>query len=132
VTFPGGPPDADSFVDEQTQRFDELRARAEQARNQLAQNLVTERDSDGVVTIVVGAAGIMQSITFGPRANQLQPAQLSSVVMGTYRQACRRAAERSQQIVGELVGPDSPTVQLLRDAVPPDPEDEPATPGGAP
>jgi DNA-binding protein YbaB len=130
VSSYGAPGDGDAYAEEQSARFARIREQAEQARAQLAENTVTRSDSEGVVTVVVGAAGVMQSIRFGARANQLQPAQLSSVVMRTYGQACQEAAARSQQIVGQLVGPDSPTLQLMRAAVPPDPDDD-AAPGGA-
>jgi DNA-binding protein YbaB len=131
VTSSGGLGDPDSYVREQSAHFAQLREQAEQARAQLAQNTVTISDGDSIVTITVGAGGVMQSIKFGPRANQLQPAQLSAAVMRTYGQACRQAAARSQQIIGELVGAESPTLQLMRDAVPPDPDDDAAAPGGA-
>jgi DNA-binding protein YbaB len=131
VTSSGGLGDPDSYVREQSAHFAQLREQAEQARAQLAQNTVTISDGDSIVTITVGAGGVMQSIKFGPRANQLQPAQLSAAVMRTYGQACRQAAARSQQIIGELVGAESPTLQLMRDAVPPDPDDDAAAPGRA-
>jgi DNA-binding protein YbaB len=131
VTSSGGLGDPDSYVREQSAHFAQLREQAEQARAQLAQNTVTISDGDSIVTITVGAGGVMQSIRFGPRANQLQPAQLSAAVMRTYGQACRQAAARSQQIIGELVGAESPTLQLMRDAVPPDPDDDAAAPGRA-
>ncbi len=131
MTSSGGLGDPDSYVREQSDRFARMREQAEQARAKLAQNTVTIGDADSVVTITVGAGGVMQSIKFGPRANQLQPAQLSATVMRTYGQACRQAAARSQQIIGELVGAESPTLQLMRDAVPPEPDDDPASPGGA-
>jgi DNA-binding protein YbaB len=132
VTSSGGLGDPDSYVREQSARFAQLREQAEQVRAQLAQNTVTISDGDSIVTMTVGAGGVMQSIKFGPRANQLQPAQLSAAVMRTYGQACRQAAARSQQIIGELVGAESPTLQLMRDAVPPDSDDDAAAaPGGA-
>jgi DNA-binding protein YbaB len=132
VTSSGGLGDPDSYVREQSAQFAQLREQAEQARAQLTQNTVTISDGDSIVTITVGAGGVMQSIKFGPRADQLQPAQLAAAVMRTYGHACRQAAARSQQIIGELVGAESPTLQLMRDAVPPDSDDDAAAaPGGA-
>ncbi|MGH8961717.1 MAG: YbaB/EbfC family nucleoid-associated protein [Jatrophihabitantaceae bacterium] len=119
----GGTLDPDAFVREQVARFGQLRERAEQVKAELAQNTATAR-SEGVVTVTVGAGGVMQSISFGPKAEGLGAAKLSATTMRVYGQACRAAAARSQQILGELVGPDSPTLQLMRDAVPPDPDEE--------
>lgn len=121
---------SDRFVREETERFGRIRERAEGLRAELAQNTVTISDGQGVVTVTVGSGGVMQSIVFGPRATQSGPARLSEAVMRTYAQACRDAAERSQQIVGELVGADSPVLQLMRDAVPPDPGGEDDERGG--
>lgn len=122
MTSFGEPRDADAWVRSQTERFAEMREQAEQVRAQLAQNVVTVSDGQATVTVAVGSGGVLQSITFGPRSTQLSADQLSTAVMRTYGQACRQAAERAQQIVSELVGADSSTLQLMRDAVPPDPD----------
>lgn len=112
--------DPEALLREQTERFARMRERAEGVRDQLARNSVTATDGRGVVTVTVGSGGVMQSIRFGPRASQTPLSELSAVIMRTYGRACREAAGQSQQILGELVGADSPTVRLMQDAVPPD------------
>lgn len=116
--------DPEAVLREQAERFARMRERAEDVRDQLARNSVTATDGRGVVTVTVGSGGVMQSLRFGPRASQMRLSELSAVIMRTYGQACREVAEQSQQIVGGLVGADSPTVRLMRDAVPADPDED--------
>ncbi|HEY9473657.1 MAG TPA: YbaB/EbfC family nucleoid-associated protein [Mycobacteriales bacterium] len=118
-----GHTDHEDLPREQAERFARMRERAEDVRDRLAQNSVTAADGRGVVTVTVGSGGVMQSIRFSPRATQMRPSELSAVIMRTYGRACREAAEQSQQILGGLVGADSPTVRLMRDAVPADPDE---------
>jgi len=128
VTSSGEAFGTDAWVRSQTDRFQQVREQAEQVRAQLAQNTVTVSDGQGTVTLTVGSGGVMQSIIFGPRTKQLAAEALSVAVMRAYGQACRQAAEQGQQILGKLVGPDSPTLQLMRDAVPADHADPEADP----
>ncbi|HEY9482526.1 MAG TPA: YbaB/EbfC family nucleoid-associated protein, partial [Micromonosporaceae bacterium] len=117
-----GHTDRENLPREQAERFARMRERAENVRDRLARNSVTATDGRGVVSVTVGSGGVMQSIRFGPRATQMRPSELSAVIMRTYGQACREAAAQSQQILGGLVGADSPTMRLMRDAVPADPD----------
>jgi hypothetical protein len=86
---------------------------------------------NGAVTVTVGSGGVMRSLRFGPRAQDVPLAQLSSSIMAAYSAACREAAQRSVAIMSRLVGPDSPSLQLMRDAIPPVPEGDGAESGGA-
>lgn len=49
-------------------------------------------------------------------------AQLSSAIMAAYGKACREAAQQGVAIMSQLVGADSPTLRLMRDAIPPEPD----------
>ena len=93
-------------------------------REQLAETRATVRSADNAVSVTVGAGGVMQSIMFGPKADGLTPARLGVSVMSAYRTACKQTAERSVEVMSSLVGPDSPTLQLMRDAIPPDDPEE--------
>lgn len=108
----------------QITKFRELRERGERVRQELAATEATVRGASGAVSVTVGAGGVLRALELGASSRTLSPAQLSQEIMRTYAQAGRQAAERSVSIVSDLVGVDSPTLQLLRDAVPPEPEAE--------
>jgi hypothetical protein len=50
---------------------------------------------DRAVTVVVGAGGVLNDITFHPRAAELSHLELRTSVMAAYRLGCQRAAARS-------------------------------------
>ena len=109
---------------DQVTKFRELRERGERVREQLAATEATVRSASGAVSVTVGAGGVLRALELGENSRTLAPAKLSQEIMRAYTQAGRQAAERSVSIMSELVGADSPTLQLLRDAIPPDPEAE--------
>ena len=82
---------------------------------------------DGAVTAVVGAGGVLKDLRFGARAQGLSPEHLRTDVLAAYRNACAQAAQRSADTVARLVGTDNPAFAMLRDAIPPGPDDEDAT-----
>jgi len=110
-------------------QIEQLRERAERVRAELAATRATTQSSDGSVSLTVGAGGVLLAIEFTASAKSTSNHQLAISVMSAYRAACRQAAERSVEVVSEMVGPDSPTLALMRDAVPPEDEDEPGEPG---
>ena len=118
---------AEQYLEQRAQRYAKMREDAERVKQQLAESTATVTSPNGAVTVTVGSGGVMRSLRFGQRAEGLPLAQLSASIMAAYGTACRRAAEQSVEIVSELVGPDSPTLQLMRDAIPPDPDQQEGT-----
>jgi len=122
---------AEQYLREQTIRFTKMREDAERVKQELADSTATVTSPNGAVTVTVGSGGVMRSLRFGPRAEDVPLAQLSSSIMAAYGKACREAAERGVAIMSQLVGEDSPSLQLMRNAIPPDPEtDDGAPPRG--
>ena len=109
----------------QVERFRELRERGEQVRAQLAAAQATARSTSGSVTVTVGAGGVLHQVQLGEAARKLPLGKLSEDIMAAYRAAAREVAEQGVEIMSTLVGPNSPTLQLLRDAAPADPTDAP-------
>lgn len=118
---------AEQYLEQQAQRYGKMREDAERVKQQLAESTATVTSPNGAVTVTVGSGGVMRSLRFGQRAEGVPLAHLSSSIMAAYGKACRQAAEQGVEIVSELVGPDSPTLQLMRDAIPPDPDQEEGT-----
>lgn len=107
---------------EQVNRFRQLRERGERARQELADVRATARSNTGAVTVTVGAGGVLQQVDVSEQARKLAPARLSAEIMATYRRAAQDVAEKGVEIMRGLVGPESPTLQLIRDAIPAEPE----------
>jgi len=100
-------------------RLREIQERGAAVKAELEATELSATSADGAVTVVVGAGGVLKDITFGSRAAALSPPHLRTHILDTYRTACAKAADRSVAAIAKLVGPDNPTFQLLRDAIPP-------------
>ena len=114
------------FQAEHQARMAQLQERAAEVRARLAATEITARSRDGAVSVVVGAGGVLKQLHFSSKAGELPLGKLSTTVLQAYRQACAEAAARSTEAMGALVGPDNPSYQMLRDAVPPAPAEEEA------
>lgn len=99
-----------------------FRERAERMQTELMAVLETVRSSDGLATVTVGAGGIMRDvrITGGSVAN---PERVRRAILSAYQQGCRAVGERAAEIT-QRYAPGSPAVEMMRDAIPPDPEDD--------
>jgi DNA-binding protein YbaB len=113
-------PGADSFdvLAKQKQRFEALRARAEGAQAQLAENHSTVSSPDGAVTIAVNAGGQLEQLRLGAKADGKTMLQLTDTIMKTYRRACAEAAARTIDIMADLSGENSMTVTTLKANLP--------------
>lgn len=122
-TPPGTGADLPPQLADQLAQLRDLRRRGEQVRQDLAATAATVRSRSGAVTLTVGAGGVLREVRLGDATRGMAPAALAAEIMSAYRLGARQAAERSAEIMSTLVGPCSPTLQLLRDAVPADPAD---------
>lgn len=119
--MPDSAADADDLppaLREQVRNFRELRERGERVRQQLADVRATARSRTGAVAVTVGAGGVLHRVDLGESARNLPMAKLSAEIMATYRRAAQDVAEQGVEIMTTLVGPESPTLQLIRDAMP--------------
>jgi hypothetical protein len=71
---------------------------------------------DGAVTVVVGPGGVLNDITFGPKASELSHPQLRASVLAAYRLGCDQADGRRAEAAA---GPDAPALPSVREAIPP-------------
>jgi DNA-binding protein YbaB len=110
--------DAGILLREITEKSKQMREQAELMRAELADVLATVTSKDRVVSVTVGAGGIMRGITIESGGHRSTPQQVASAVLSAYGEACRQAGERSADIV-ERYTPNSPAVAMMRDSVPP-------------
>ncbi|WP_181777710.1 YbaB/EbfC family nucleoid-associated protein [Amycolatopsis pittospori] len=127
VPFGGQVRDPREWMREQEQRSAALLAKAEQAKSDLENNVVTLSSPDRLVTVTVNPGGGLTSLALSPQAQERPPAQLASLIMSTYRKATERAADRTLEIMAGLTGEDSDAVEFIKSTLPPR-EEPPSTP----
>ncbi|SEO97502.1 YbaB/EbfC family nucleoid-associated protein [Amycolatopsis saalfeldensis] len=118
-----------------TAEVEDIRAKAEEMSERLRTATGTARTPDGAVSVTVGAAGVLQGITFGAKAYHRPPEALSATVMQLIATAQKQVSAEVYGAFGGLVGgPDSEAMSILQEFLPqPDEEeDEPAPPAPAP
>jgi DNA-binding protein YbaB len=115
--------DQAEFTDQLRARSAELRRRAEALRADLAKVSESVTSPDRLVTVTVGAGGVMREIKVESAGQRANPTQWADAVMRAYAQGCRVVGEKAAALV-EQHTPGTPAAQLMREAVPPPPEGE--------
>ena len=103
-------------------RVETMQRRATAAREQLRQERTTATGSSRAVAVTVDAAGTLLDLTLGAGVAKLPPNALAQEILRTYRDATRRAVARTQEVLRDLVGADSPVLAAIRATVAEDEE----------
>ncbi|HEX9338974.1 MAG TPA: YbaB/EbfC family nucleoid-associated protein [Pseudonocardiaceae bacterium] len=109
-----------------------LAQKAEQAKKQLKQLAGSLTSGDGAVSLTVNAAGALQNLSFGPKADELPRTQLAALVLSTARRAQIQAAQQVTSILAPLVGENSDAMRFVQEQIPLMPEPEPLPPTSEP
>lgn len=106
---------------------EDLARKAEEVKRKLKELSGSLTAGEGAVSLTVNAAGALQSLTFGPRAEEMPRAQLAALVLSTARRAQIEAARQVTSILAPLVGEDSDAMRFVQRQipVPEEPEDVP-------
>lgn len=93
---------------------------------------VTQRSSDGSVSVTVDQNGIVSALDLTDAALRKQPAQLSADILGAMRTAQAQIASRMHEVMAPIIGEDSATMDALmggyEERFPEPPPEEPAAP----
>lgn len=108
---------------EMTEKTAQLRQQAEQLRLEIAKISETVTSPTRLVSVTVGAGGVMQGIRVEAAGQRATATQISEAIMRAYGAGCRAAGERSAELV-ERFSPRSPVAQFMRESLPPADEDE--------
>lgn len=111
------------------QEVEALAQKAAEAKRQLKELSGSLTSGDGAVSVTVNAAGALQQLSFGKRADELPRAQLAALILATARRAQVQAAQQVTSILAPLVGEDSDAMKFVQQQipVPEEPEDAPPT-----
>jgi DNA-binding protein YbaB len=74
---------------------------------------VTQRSSDGSVSVTVDQNGVVSALDLTDAALRKQPAQLSAEILGAMRTAQAQIASRMQEVMAPIIGGDSATMDAL-------------------
>ncbi|HEX3592596.1 MAG TPA: YbaB/EbfC family nucleoid-associated protein [Pseudonocardiaceae bacterium] len=117
------------LLSEYLQEVDTLAKKAEEAKRQLKQLSGSLTSEDGAVTLTVNAAGALQNLAFGPRADGMPKERLAQLILSTARRAQIQAAQQVTSILAPIVGEDSDAMRFVQEQipVPEEPEGTPPT-----
>jgi DNA-binding protein YbaB len=74
---------------------------------------VTQRSSDGSVSVTVDQNGVVSALDLTDAALRKQPAQLSAEILGAMRTAQAQIAAKMQEVMAPIIGGDSQTMDAL-------------------
>ena len=74
---------------------------------------VTQRSSDGSVSVTVDQNGVVSALDLTDAALRKQPAQLSAEILGAMRTAQAQIAAKMQEVMAPIIGGDSATMDAL-------------------
>lgn len=117
-------PDPDELLRQLDPGIAELKAKAEQAQEQLVSSSATKRSPDGAVSVTVGPGGNLTGLELTERAYQQSPTQLAALIMRLSGQAQQQVAAVMMEAFTGLVGPNSPALDVLTPFLPPAPDDQ--------
>ena len=106
-------------------RIDRLATDTKAMSDQLQQLRVTATDRDGIVEVTVDSSGSLIDLKL-QRVARISGEDLARTIMDTVREAKRKVAARSQEVIESTLGTDSPAAQGIATRVrehltPPDP-----------
>lgn len=110
--------DPHAIVDGLEQRTQDLLARAEKTKSDIAQVTGVATSEDGAATATVSATGALLSVTFNRAADKLPKERLAEAVMAAARKAQATAARQVTDLMTPLIGTDSEAMRLLRSQLP--------------
>ncbi|SFP98964.1 Conserved DNA-binding protein YbaB [Amycolatopsis arida] len=119
-----------------TRRVGEIQRKAEQTQEQIKNLRARAASQDGSVSVVLAPGGRLERLDLSPRAMDLGPQRLATVITQTIQAAHANAAAQTEEALRPLVG-ESDAMEFLRDQIgtslAEEPEPEPGTaPGDQP
>ncbi|MFC3382774.1 YbaB/EbfC family nucleoid-associated protein [Couchioplanes azureus] len=98
-------------------RIDQMAADTQAMSDRLGQLRVSADDGDGLVEVTIDSTGMLIDVQFAQRIQRVAPDVVSRAVLRAMQQAKLKAAQRSQQIIAETMGPDSVAARAIAERV---------------
>ena len=107
------PDGAREYLQDWKSRVDRMAVDTETVSDRLRQLRVTAEDSNGLAEVTIDSTGALVDVRFSERIQRVPPDVVSRAVMGAVRAARQKAADRSRQIVLEVMGSESVAARTI-------------------
>ncbi|MEU7907055.1 YbaB/EbfC family nucleoid-associated protein [Actinoplanes sp. NPDC049118] len=94
-------------------RVDRMAVDAKAVSERLGQLRVTAEDANAIAEVTIDSTGALVDIRFSERIQHAQPDVVSRAVMSAVREARSNAADRSRQIVLDIMGGESVAARAI-------------------
>ncbi len=98
-------------------RIDKLAADTQTMSARLQEVRVTAADPSGLVEVTIDSTGSLVDLKLTDRMERTKPDVVSRTIMQTLAEAKNQLADRSQQIIAETVGTESPAARAIAESV---------------
>lgn len=98
-------------------RIDRLAADTRAMSERLQELRVTMADGNGLAEVTIDSTGALVDLRLGQRIQRVAPEVVARTVMDTIRAAREQLADRSQEIIAETVGTESPAARAIAERV---------------
>lgn len=98
-------------------RIDKVAADTKAMSDRFQALQVTATDRAGMVEVTVDSSGALVGLRLTDKIERVAPTDIASTIMDTIRQAKAELADRSQEIIEETVGTESPAAREIAERV---------------
>jgi DNA-binding protein YbaB len=98
-------------------RIDRLAADTQAMSDRLQQVRITAADPAGLVEVTIDSTGALVDIRLTDRIQRTAPDAVSRAIIATLGDARGKLADRSQEIIEDTVGTDSPAARAIAESV---------------
>lgn len=98
-------------------RIDKLAADTKEMSDRFQQLEVTSTDPRGMAEVTVDSTGALTNLRLTREIERVSPEEVASTIMRTMRSAKTELADRSQEIIEDTVGTESPAARAIADRV---------------
>jgi DNA-binding protein YbaB len=98
-------------------RIDKLAADTQAMSERLQEVRVTASDPNGLTELTVDSTGALVDLRLTDRMLRTSPDVVARTIMATLAEAKNKLADRSQEIIADTVGTESPAARAIADSV---------------
>jgi DNA-binding protein YbaB len=122
------PDDARQRLEAWKGRIDKLAADTQAMSDRFQQLQVTKMDPNGMAEVTVDSSGSLVNLRLTREIERSSPDVVAATIMSTIRSAKTELADRTQEIISETVGTESPAARAIAERVGEHLRGEPAPP----
>jgi DNA-binding protein YbaB len=111
------PDDARDRLEAWKGRIDKLAADTKAMSDRFQELQVTTTDAKGMAQVTVDSSGSLVGLRLTREIEHAEPDAVAKAIMDTIRKAKAELAERSQEIIADTVGTESPAARAIADRV---------------